>query len=216
MAKNIKSVIPHQKLGNIIFDLSTHDESLSNKIPNNILEDYKNADNQSFLSDLYVKYINDDKMTNIIGGLLENPNKLDKQDIIDFINSKYSSSSKSNKLESDTLSAGDHISINMYMPENPTESIYNCEVKIKQTPKHTLYAYIDNNFTHEDYRGLGLMNLGFAKLEEFLAQNDIYKVVLEAINLDGNQNLNKIYLSKGFEQKGDKFVKTIDQEMERF
>ena len=51
--------------------------------------------------------------------------------------------------------------------------------------------------------GIFLSHLGFAKLEEFLAQNDIYKVVLEAINLDGNQNLNQIYQSKGFEQKGE-------------
>ena len=216
MIKNIETIIPHEKLGNLVFLLKTHDESVGNVISNDIIEKYKNIDNQTFLYDLYVKYLNDDKMTNIIGGFLESPNKFDKQSMIDLINSQYSSGNTTKNSQSDTLTAGDHISINMYLPKNKTESIYNCEVKIKQTPKHSLYAYIDKNFTHEEYRGLGLMNLGFAKLEEFLAQNDIYKVVLEAINLDGNQNLNQIYQNKGFEQKGDKFVKTIDFEMERF
>ena len=86
------------------------------------------------------------------------------------------------------------------------------EAQIKKTKNGIKYAEIEKNFTNEEYRRCGLMRLGFDNFQNYLQENNIQKITLEAIDLDGNEfNLNSLYTKFGFYKHGDKFVKDVSQ-----
>lgn len=210
MARNKTIKIKHEKLGDLTLKIVAGDEAIKSIISDNIMYAYRKKDNQTFLYDMYVKYMSDDKMTDILGKYMENPNKFDLPTLVKNINVEYASSFKRKTRNEDELSAGDHITINTF---KDNDRIYNLEVTIKKAPNNTLYAYIDNNFTDERYRKNGLMTQGFKALEDYLSNYGISKIALDAINLDGNQNLDQIYTNFGYSKHGDKFVKNIDMQM---
>lgn len=211
MASNKTIKIKNEKLGDLTLKIvAGGNEAKKSIISDNIMYAYRKKDNQTFLYDMYVKYMSDDKMTDILGKYMENPNKFDLPTLVKNINVEYASTFKRKTRNEDELSAGDHITINTF---KDNDRIYNLEVTIKKAPNNNLYAYIDNNFTDERYRKNGLMTLGFKALEDYLSNYGISKIALDAINLDGNQNLDQIYTNFGYSKHGDKFVKNIDMQM---
>lgn len=211
MAKNIKNKTKNEKLGELILTIDAHEKVDSLTLSDDISKEYQSKSNREFLFALYMQNMKNDKMTTIIGHVLEDCENLSKTEIIDRINSEYSANKPQN-VPHEGLKSGDHITLNIYKSDDTQNSIYNLEAQIKKTKNGIKYAEIEKNFTNEEYRRCGLMRLGFDNFQNYLQENNIQKITLEAIDLDGNEfNLNSLYTKFGFDKHGDKFVKDVSQ-----
>lgn len=218
MAQNKIINFNHEKLGELVIKLSATMDNFSIKIPEYNPDNFSNISNIEFLNNLYVKYIKYDQVTEIISELMINPSieKAKKIQIIDVINKKLSNmASKNTSQENQELADGDNVLVDIYQKDNLEESIYHAEIEINKNENNALFGYVSTNFTKEEYRQNGLQKLGFKCFEEYLCNNNIYEIQLDAQDLDANNfDLCKAYQNLGYSKDKDgTFVKYLSTEM---
>lgn len=210
MNKNMTLKYNHEKLGELVINISSGEYLKSNKslIPATMMVKCKKQDTMTFLFDIYEMFAgNNDIATDIIGEYLVSDNgKLTNEQIANEINARYEKIiSKNNSKSNEPIKEGDGISATIALASNPQDPIYKGDIIVKNI-NGQLSANVESQITREDYRGQGLMTRMLTyDLPNFLKQNAIYKISGEPISLDGvsKSNLYEIYKRVGFEVMPD-------------
>lgn len=200
----------HEKLGELIINISSGENSTSNKslIPATMIVKCKKQDTMTFLFGIYELFAgNNDIATDIIGEYLVSDNgKLTNEQIANEINDKYKKIISKNIAKSnEPIKEGDGITATITLASNPLDPIYKGDIIVKNLDGQ-LSANIESQITREDYRRQGLMTrMLTTDLPNFLVENHINKITGKPIALDGvsASSLYEIYKYLGFEVMPD-------------
>lgn len=203
MQNNVSYNYKHDKLGNLVVSINGGQSANTlNTAPLLKLKaKYGQKNNvRDFLTELYTLYMDNDNMSDLIGSYFLDP----QLTTVDKVYEKFidDCSKKTTSTSSTHIKVGDGIFCEITLKDGTR--VYSSQTVIKRG-NSGIFAYLDKQYTEDDFRRQGLSKIGINCLINYLGQHGIRNFALQTGEIGGvsKDELNQIYQSLGFTSCGN-------------